>query len=196
MRLIKDWLPHDFIIYDLEYTAWLDSKETSWSRPGEYREIVEIGAAHVVRDGKRLQVIQEYSQLVLPARNPILSDYFTALTGINQADIDSCGLPFPDSWKAFSEFADRADVRLSFGEDDEVLFENLILNGLDYEIEKDSWINYRSRLCQELQLPEHTCSSDLPKTLRIKTDALRLHRAIDDVYSQLAAMRHLLSISD
>jgi hypothetical protein len=48
-------LPHgDFVVADLEYTAWEGALARGWSAPGDFREIVQIGAVRVARAGVSL----------------------------------------------------------------------------------------------------------------------------------------------
>src|ERR1041385_6322790 len=97
------------IIFDTEYTAWPGSQETGWSRPGEYREIVQIGA---VRLASSYREIETFELIVKPVLNPILSDYFVALTGINQRQVDLQGRRFSEAWEKFSEFLTRELVAI------------------------------------------------------------------------------------
>ena len=60
--------------------------EHNWSRPNEYREIVQIGA--ILVEVKQFTEIDHINLFVKPNKNPILSEYFTNLTGISQKDID------------------------------------------------------------------------------------------------------------
>jgi len=69
----------NYIIVDLEATCW---KERSDTRPNE---IIEIGALKIDQAGK---TISEFNALVKPKLHPVLSDFCTELTSIQQADID------------------------------------------------------------------------------------------------------------
>jgi len=67
------------IVFDLEFTAWQGSVAHRWSRPGEFTELVQIGAVKV--DVASLNVVDEITVLVRPRINPVLSDYLVELTG-------------------------------------------------------------------------------------------------------------------
>jgi inhibitor of KinA sporulation pathway (predicted exonuclease) len=69
----------NYIILDLEATCW---KERD---PNVQNEIIEIGAVKVDANGNKLN---EFAAFVKPKLNPILSDFCTELTTIEQADID------------------------------------------------------------------------------------------------------------
>ena len=62
----------EIVVCDLEWTAWEGSLERSWSGPGEYREVIQIGA--VCLDAVHFRLVAVFDRLVRPVRNPILSD--------------------------------------------------------------------------------------------------------------------------
>lgn len=119
--------PPHAIVYDLEFTAWEGSLQRNWSAPGERREVVQIGAVKL--DRRSGAEIATLDLIVRPFFNPLLSDYFTALTGLTRARIDGEGMSFPDALTRFAAFADGSDV-WSFGRDDLVLQENAVWHGL------------------------------------------------------------------
>jgi inhibitor of KinA sporulation pathway (predicted exonuclease) len=88
----------DFVLADLEYTSWDGAMARDWGGPGEFREIVQIGAVKVTRAGGWHEV-DALMVLVRPTLNPVLSDYFTNLTGITDADIARAGVMIWWSWK-------------------------------------------------------------------------------------------------
>lgn len=193
MSGLKDYLRGQVVLFDLEYTAWPGSRDAGWSRPGEHREIVEIGAVRLDCSTPDLRVLASFSQLVTPARNPQLSEYFITLTGITQEALDRDGINFPKCYRAFAEFATDADLLMSFGEDDEIIEENLRLNTLPPS-HAHRWLNYRALLCDDLGIPRYTCSADLPAAIGLPITA-RQHRALDDAHAQLHALRHLLKLT-
>ncbi|MFC3227067.1 exonuclease domain-containing protein [Marinibaculum pumilum] len=114
------------VVLDLEFTAWEGSQARKWNGPNEHREIVQIGAVRMSRDRSGES---HFETLVRPVRNPVLSDYFTALTGIAQADLDRRGRSFRAAWEAFLAFAGGRPV-WAWGRDGEVVAENLLLAGM------------------------------------------------------------------
>ena len=74
---------HDFIVIaDVEHTC------TEYgSIPPEQREVIELGA--VLIDIVSLEVIDEFSALIRPQLNPVISDFCNQLTGITQAELDN-----------------------------------------------------------------------------------------------------------
>lgn len=78
-----------FVIVDTEYTTWKGALESGWSKPGQHREIVQIAA---IKIGPDLVEKESLDILVRPQINPILSELFTELTGITQAQVDGKGI--------------------------------------------------------------------------------------------------------
>lgn len=114
------------IVFDLEFTAWEGSVAARWSRAGEHKEVVQIGAVKL--DAERLAVVDMFEILVRPRINPVLSDYFIALTGISNERLDIAGVDFITALRAFLDFVDGAPT-WAYGRDDLVLAENLKLYG-------------------------------------------------------------------
>ena len=67
----------------------VDVEATCWEDRGHYTidqtEIIEIGCVLATPDGK---VLDEFCTFVRPVMDPILSDFCTQLTSINQSDVD------------------------------------------------------------------------------------------------------------
>lgn len=179
-------------ILDLEYTAWKGSREHGWSKPGEYREIVEIGL--ILLHGPELREIAAAGLLVRPHRNPVLSDYFKTLTGIEQAAVDVA----PSIETAGAMIANLLDPELlsrpgslwSFGEDGEIFLENFALVDRPSPIPASCFRNIREPLTTNLGLPAHGVdSSNLPAALGLPPLPYG-HRAVDDCRAIAAALRH------
>jgi inhibitor of KinA sporulation pathway (predicted exonuclease) len=115
------------VVFDLEFTAWEGSVAHRWSRPGEFTELVQIGALLV--DAHSFAVEAELDLLVRPRLNPVLSDYLVALTGIANEELAARGVDFTDAYDRFLRFADGA-VIAAFGRDDLIFETNLKLYGI------------------------------------------------------------------
>lgn len=116
------------VVFDLEFTAWEGSWDAGWSRPGEYKELVQIGAVKV---DARFTVIAEFDRIVRPRLNPELSDYMKRLTGITKDIVQSRGVDFVDAFSDFVTFAAGLPI-FAFGRDDLVIADNLRLYGLKH----------------------------------------------------------------
>jgi len=114
------------IIFDLEFTAWEDSWPRDWIRPGEFRELVQIGAVKVDR---AFAPLSEFQRMVRPRLNSVLSDYLQTLTGITNDDVRTHGVDFVDAYRDFAAFANGLPV-FSFGRDDLIFADNIRLYGL------------------------------------------------------------------
>jgi inhibitor of KinA sporulation pathway (predicted exonuclease) len=120
-------MPRHAIVFDLEFTAWEGSLSRGWSRPFEFKEVVQIGAVKL--ELRTLKTLGEFEMLVRPRINPQLSDYLTRLTGIGNQDIARRGVDFAPAYRAFLGFAGPG-ATFAFGRDDLVFAENLRRYGL------------------------------------------------------------------
>jgi inhibitor of KinA sporulation pathway (predicted exonuclease) len=82
----------EVLIYDTEFTAWTGSMARNWRGPGEFKEIVQIGA--ITLAAQDMNETGSFSVLIRPVKNPVLSSYFEKLTRINNQQLESSGLSF------------------------------------------------------------------------------------------------------
>ena len=114
-------------VFDLEYTAWECSMARHWLTPGEFKEVVQIGAVKL--DANSFDVLAEFDLLVRPRINPILSAYFEKLTGLATQTVARQGVDFTTAYEGFLDFVEEGPIA-SFGRDERVLEANLRLYGL------------------------------------------------------------------
>ncbi len=115
------------IVFDLEFTSWQGALKGRWLAPGQFREVVQIGAVRL--DVLSLTELATCNLLVQPRLNPELSDYLVQLTGISNARVAQDGVDFVPAYQRFIDFC--ADgTACAFGRDDLVLAENRALYGL------------------------------------------------------------------
>jgi inhibitor of KinA sporulation pathway (predicted exonuclease) len=126
------------VVFDLEFTAWPGSMEHRWLRPGEFREVVQIGAVKI--DAETQAEVAAFDVLAKPRLNPVLSSYLEDLTGVTNAAVAERGVDFAEAYRAFVRFADGASL-VAFGRDDLVLTDNLALYGLKDEPPLPPYIN-------------------------------------------------------
>ena len=126
------------IVFDLEFTAWEGSLAGKWSRPGEKKEVVQIGAVKL-RVGD-LKIVDSFEMLVRPRLNPVLSEYLTALTGITNETLGARGVDFITTYRAFLEFSGDAPL-WAFGRDDLVFRDNLKLYGFERVLDVPPYTN-------------------------------------------------------
>ncbi|MES2255626.1 MAG: 3'-5' exonuclease [Pseudomonadota bacterium] len=113
-------------IFDLEFTAWEGSLARQWLGPGEFKEVVQIGAVRLNRES--LDIEASFDCLVRPCINAELSGYFENLTGISNLRLAD-SVDFETAYRRFLDFA-KGGVIAAFGHDDWVLEENIRLYGL------------------------------------------------------------------
>lgn len=127
------------VVVDLEYTAWEGSLGRGWSGPGEHREVVQIGAVRLDA-AAGLSETGSFERLVLPRRNPVLSAYFTALTGIDNARLRAEGVPADRAFARFADFADGALIA-SNGPDHDVVAETCGLQDIADPLAGRDWLD-------------------------------------------------------
>ena len=157
---LKDVVPASgvIVIADLEYTSWEGVQESGWSAPGQFREIVQIGAVRVDA-GNDFAELASFSVLVRPMINPELSAYFVDLTGITSAEVAQAGVELADALSAFAAFA-GTDVILSHGRDDLVIGEDCALKDFENPFADTDWRDINPPL--RAITGEHLMSSELP----------------------------------
>ncbi len=177
----------EFVVYDLEYTAWQGSRERKWSGPGEYREIVQIGAVRLDRNFNELASLDV---VVRPRINPQLSDYLIALTGISQDRVDTEGRDIADALACLVAFAAPDLMLLANGTDGQVIVENCQLAGLP-EPFAGRTRNINSVLVAACGDPD-LMSADLPRLFGLDTGG-RGHDALADARNVAAALAKLVA---
>ena len=86
------------VLVDLEATCWPPG-DPRRKQQGEMSEIIEIYSAVV--DFAGFSILREFHSYVCPEKNPVLSQFCLALTGIEQEKIDRAPKPaqFVESWQ-------------------------------------------------------------------------------------------------
>lgn len=167
------------VVFDLEFTAWPGSMEHRWLRPGEFREVVQIGAVRI--DAQSLAPTADFNLLTKPRLNPVLSGYFEELTGITNGALAAGGMDFADAYRAFVAFAGGAPI-LAFGRDDLVLVDNLRLYGLDVEPPLPPFANIAPWLAAQGLDPRGLQACDIARVAGAAFSG-RKHDALDDARS-------------
>ena len=189
-----------FVIFDTEYTSWRGCQERGWHGK-QKREIVQISALRVSND---LRVLDTFNVLCKPVFNPILSDYFTNLTGITNAQIQRKGVSFQTAYKKFKKFVGKSHcVSHGYGGkwddkcDGEIILENMRL----YKMPLDTGIKYHNIAAwlipeyKKIKLYEYPKNSGkIAKYLhmdnKIKILGIDEHNAMYDSYSILIGLRY------
>ena len=173
-------------LLDLELTCWPGSLQRVWSAPDEYREIVQCGFIDFEYSSRSNTIIvaQAVEYLVCPALNPVLSDYFTDLTGISNEMLARDAVSFES---IFSSISDKGRTLLANGDDVEILNENAMIH--DFPFVALHGFDLRPFLSTLLGLEIADCmSSDLPLLVEGCSPPGRAHQALNDCWCLLQAL--------
>lgn len=180
-------LPESFVLFDTEYTSWEGSWERGWNKPGEHREIVQIGA--LIADSKTLEEKDSFLVLVKPVKNPLLSEYFSNLTNITQADVDKEGVTLEEALKRFHAWVEERDL-YSFGFDGRVIEENCRLIGLQFPLHKNRFHDVRE-VFKTAGVDVSNLSSGTVTRVFGKEPEHQAHNALSDARTILDGLREL-----
>lgn len=171
-------------VFDLEFTAWGGSMARHWMAPGEYKEVVQIGAVKL--DADSLATVAEFDALVRPRINPDLSPYFENLTGITNADVKAHGVDFADAYARFRDFAGD-DPIAAFGHDEWILEENLRLYGIAGTRPLPLFYDLRGWFAVQGVDPRGLTSCEIAPKLGLSFEG-HAHNALNDARSMAACM--------
>ena len=182
-------LPESFVLFDTEFTAWEGSWQRGWDRPGEYKEIVQIGA--LIADSATLQEQASFLALVKPVKNPILSEYFITLTGISQESVDREGRSLEEVLTQFRGWMGERHA-YSFGGDESVINENCELIGLTSPLVRERFHDVRD-VFKEAGTDVSMLTSGTVTRAFGKEPERRAHDALADARTILDGLRELKS---
>ena len=161
----------NYIVLDLEATCWKDREAN------KQNEIIEIGALKIDNEAN---VISEFSQFIQPKLNPILSNFCTELTSIEQKDIDSVD-NFPIVLEAFKNWINMDEPYLlcSWGFYDKKQFKmDCLLHDLDANWLKNH-ISIKHQYAKIKELKRPVGMGGALKLENLSLDGTH-HRGIDD----------------
>lgn len=165
------------IIFDTEYTAWCGSMEFGWSRPGEYKEIIQIGA---IKINSEFQIQDTFEVLVRPVLNPILSDYIQRLTKIDQRILETKGVDLLIALESFKTFCEGSDVIISNGGDHYIIEENLKIRGQSFTFDNLIFCDIQPIFAEMKEGRSHVSIEEMAFMLKISG---RHHSALSDSYT-------------
>jgi inhibitor of KinA sporulation pathway (predicted exonuclease) len=131
-------MPRSVTVFDLEFTAWEGSLKRRWLGPGEFKEVVQIGAVRL--DARTLEEDAALNLLVRPRINAELSEYLEELTGITNARVKLEGVDFAQAYERFAAFA-QGGLICAFGRDELVLKDNLRLYAIRDHAPMPAYLN-------------------------------------------------------
>lgn len=187
-RCLRD-RPASLVVFDLEFTSWEGSLARNWSGDGEWREVVQIGAVRL-DPAVGFAETGAFEVVARPRRNPRLSDYFIALTGLTQRRVDEEGRDFATAFAAFLAFAGPDDTLVSNGNDAEILAQNCDWAGIEFAA-AHRFVDIRPKVSAILGGDDFaTC--ELPARLGLET-GLAAHDALGDARAAARVLIHFQS---
>lgn len=188
IRSIDSMTAPSLTVFDLEFTAWEGSLARQWLGPGEFKEVVQIGAVRLNLQSLRIE--DSFDCLVRPRINAVLSDFFENLTGISKGRLAADGVDFEIAYRRFLDFAQGGTVA-AFGHDEWVLEENIRLYGLKGLPPMPDFLELREWFFQRGVDPKGLHSCDIGPKLGVPFEGQK-HDALCDARSIAAGMTVLI----
>jgi len=176
------------VFYDTEFTSWEGAMASDWGEEWQYRELVQIGAMRF--DVENFVEIDRFDIFIQPVKNPILSDYFSKLTHITNAQLKEHGQSFEAAYQKFVAYIGQ-DPIYSYGGDHLIVQENCTLYGFEQWAKEFKGLDIRPWFGQQGIDINTVNSGALAKTLGVDLD-MHEHNALDDVKSIWAAFEFLV----
>ena len=178
-------------VFDLEYTTWEGTNARRWSGQGEYFEVVQIGAI-ILELEPNLTEVAAFEVLTRPEFNPVLSEYFTELTGITNADLDTGAVSFGAGFDQFVQFCAGTNRVVCNGWDYRALHDNCTWRGVDWPFDAGSFGNLRPLFEKRVGTANNAAwSSKMPESLGLPAPG-GAHTGLGDVRAIAIALRTML----
>ena len=178
-------------VFDLEYTTWEGTNARRWSGPGEYFEVVQIGAI-ILELEANLTEVAAFEVLTRPVFNPVLSEYFTELTGITNADLDTGAVSFGAGFDQFVQFCAGTNRVVCNGWDYRALHDNCTWRGVDWPFDAGSIGDLRPMFVKRVGTANNAAwSSNMPESLGLPAPG-GAHTGLGDVRAIAIALRTML----
>lgn len=172
--------------------------DMEWNRPERrsklesepivlHGEIIQIGAVMLDED---MQEVSTFEMKVLPKFYRKMNKRIVKLTSIDDTELEENGKPFPEVITKFKEWCGDESILLTWGPCDvEILEENLIMHGMDY-----NWIpeDFDAQIMFDVQetMADRNYSLDYAVCyFRIRGN--QAHDALNDARDTAEVIRHL-----
>ena len=178
-------------VFDLEYTTWEGTTARRWSGPGEYYEVVQFGVI-ILELEPNLTEVAAFEVLTRPEFNLVLSEYFTELTGITNADLDTGAVSFAAGFDQFVQFCAGTNRVVCNGWDYRALHDNCTWRGVDWPFDAGSFGNLRPMFEKRVGTASNAAwSSKMPESLGLPAPG-GAHTGLGDVRAIAIALRTML----
>lgn len=173
------------VYLDTEYCYPGMRKGTPRPTAADKRQIVQIAA--IVYDTEEHREVAAFNQLVTPIFMPTLPGFFTELTGITQAQVDTGSTSFEAAYEQFFTFCREYPIwTFDKDEDEEVLRQNCEYLNLKW-LFRDPFIRVKAMLAGWGINPNDYSSGTLYKAANLNMHG-HVHDALHDVRSMAAAI--------
>lgn len=176
----------EYTILDLEWNSVYSRKLS-----GFFNEIIQFGA---VRLNTALDEVGRFSTFVRPVEGTKLTGLVTELTNITNEDVQN-GMEFPDAFRRFCDFA-AGSVLMTWGDGDmrELIHNYAYYTGSEILPLDCTYVNLQDYCQARLDLPagRQIGLADAAALIGVPSDALALHRAIDDSVLSAECLRRLM----
>lgn len=188
----------EIVIFDTEFTSWPGAMERHWSGSNEHREIVQIAAQKINLTTE--VVVDSFMQIIRPAINPILSEYFVTLTGLTQALVDQEGIDFNLAYEQFEMWSAGLPIfsyakQLGEHSDRGVLEENIQLYNLSHVLDSGRY-DTLTAVFQAANIDTNQFTSgELYRAFDLPLEG-HVHNAMHDVDSLVASLFALKKLNN
>ncbi len=190
------------ILIDFEATCWEKSERYKHT----YSEIIEICAIAV---DSSFEITNEFSELIKPALEPVLSEFCIKLTGISQQDIDN-SRSFNEVFRSFDDWIanqkysnpkneDKSIKLIAWGNYDQILLrKNLFMNNYTGEVGKyyKRFNNLQAKFQKFMHISEGNCKLSKALSSIGETFEGKEHRGLDDAKNMLKVYKYLYSMDE
>ncbi len=174
------------VFLDLEYCYPGMTKEKGRPSDKELRQVVQIAA--ILCDNETGQELASFDQLVFPAYEQELPDFFVELTGITQEQVRRDAIEFPEALKALMGFVQSNPIWTFFG-DWGVLRQNCGYFNIEFPFENNPFIKVKELLPQWGIDPQAYSSGTLHQAAGMDMEG-QVHNALHDVRSMASAVHY------
>ncbi|MEK7098742.1 MAG: exonuclease domain-containing protein [Patescibacteria group bacterium] len=183
--------PNKFILLDTEQATKDErSMVTKWSRPGDYQEVIQIGAAEVL--GEECIANRYFERLTKPILRPRLSRHIISLTHITQKRMNASGISLAEGLDGLRRFS-RAFPIYAFGDDGGVIHANCELVGIRCPLPRERFHDIRPLIAPLLRKLDIDIGRYSSGTLlrAFGLTGSRPHDALNDVRNLVIALQEL-----
>ena len=179
----------NYIIFDLEYTAWDGAERRLKSAE---REVIQIGAIKINFDDTDINIVSTFQEFVKPTVNPQLSDYIINLTGITQQNVEDQGLTLHEALNKFEIFCSYGKNKtFSWGDDSRTIKKNTKLIGIEFPSFLANNTDLTSRIPMTIdQYNLNVSSGNLYRSVGLNLE-FNNHDALDDTKSIFETLKFL-----